>query len=54
MSSKELTNIISKVIDDSGAKNISDIGRVMGPVMKLVKSRASGSDVREIVNKLLK
>jgi len=54
MSSKELTNIISKVIDDTGAKNISDIGRVMGPVMKLVKSRASGSDVREIVNKLLK
>ena len=53
MSSEELTDIISKVIEESGAKEISDIGRVMGPVMKLVKSRASGSDVREIVNKLL-
>ncbi|MBN19295.1 MAG: glutamyl-tRNA amidotransferase [Chloroflexi bacterium] len=53
MSAEELTDIISKVIEESGAKDISDIGRVMGPVMKLVKSRASGADVREIVNKLL-
>ena len=53
MSDSELLAIVDKVIESSGAKNQSDVGKVMGLVMKQAKGKADGAKVREIVSKKL-
>jgi len=53
MSEEELLVVVEKVIESVGAKSAQDAGRVMGAVMKEVKGRADGNQVREMVMKKL-
>ncbi|MGB9780790.1 GatB/YqeY domain-containing protein [Caldanaerobacter sp.] len=53
LSKEEIEEIVKKVIEEVGAKGKSDFGKVMGKVMPLVKGRADGNLVREIVTKHL-
>ncbi|MDD2731325.1 MAG: GatB/YqeY domain-containing protein [Candidatus Portnoybacteria bacterium] len=53
MPTEELEAICKKVIADAGATSPSDVGKVMGSVMKVVDGRADGSSVRTIVQRLL-
>ncbi|MBI2022885.1 GatB/YqeY domain-containing protein [Candidatus Daviesbacteria bacterium] len=49
MSEEELTQIVEDVINELGAKSISDMGRVIGGVMGKVEGRADGGRVSAIV-----
>ena len=51
MSDSELLSIVDKVIETTGAKTQSEVGKVMGLVMKQAKGKADGTKVREIVSK---
>ncbi|MFA6099337.1 MAG: GatB/YqeY domain-containing protein [Patescibacteria group bacterium] len=53
MSSDELEAICKQVISETGAVSPSDVGKVMGSIMKVVDGRADGSSVRAIVQRLL-
>jgi uncharacterized protein YqeY len=53
MPAEELEAICQKVIAEAGATSPSDVGKVMGSVMKVVDGRADGSSVRTIVQRLL-
>lgn len=48
-----LQAIVSRVIQESGAKSSADVGRVMGAVMKEVQGKADGNRVRAMVSNLL-
>ncbi len=45
----ELTAMIDKIIADSGAVAPSDMGKVMGPLMKQTAGRADGNLAKKIV-----
>ena len=53
LSEKEIEKIISKAIDKTGAKDIKEMGRVMGEAMKELKSKADAKMVGEIIKKKL-
>lgn len=53
MSDSELSIIVNKAIESTGAKTPGDVGRVMGLVMKQAKGKADGTKVREMVSKKL-
>lgn len=53
LSEDELMETIRSVITETGAASESDFGKVMPAVMKLVKGRADGRRVQEMVKKLL-
>ncbi|MDD2785342.1 MAG: GatB/YqeY domain-containing protein [Patescibacteria group bacterium] len=53
MSEAELEEICKKVIAESGAVSMSEVGKVMGQIMKVVGGRADGNTVRTIVQRLL-
>jgi len=53
LSEEELGETIKAVIAEAGATSASDFGKVMPAVMKLVKGRADGRQVQELVKKLL-
>jgi uncharacterized protein YqeY len=53
LSPAELTQIARRVIAETGAKTPKDIGRVMGPLLKVVRGRAEGSEARRVVERLL-
>ncbi len=53
LSSEELEKIVSEVIQELGAREPSDFGRVMKVVMGKVQGRADGKEVNRIVRKLL-
>lgn len=53
LSEAEVTDIIKKAIDESGAMGPSDMGKVMGLVIPKTKGRADGKRVNEIVRTLL-
>ena len=53
MSEEDLTKIIKEVINETGASESSDTGRVMGAVMKKVQGQVDGNRVREFVSQLL-
>lgn len=53
MSDAELSSIVDKAIELTGAKTELDVGKVMGLVMKEAKGKADGTKVREIVSKKL-
>jgi uncharacterized protein YqeY len=53
LSEDELMETIRSVITEAGAASESDFGKVMPAVMKLVKGRADGRRVQEMVKKLL-
>ncbi|MFN3194895.1 MAG: GatB/YqeY domain-containing protein [Chlorobiota bacterium] len=53
LSEEELNTIILSIIKKTEAKEISDMGKVMGVAMKEVKGKADGSAVQQVVRKLL-
>lgn len=53
MSEDEAKVIIAKLISDSGATDMKDMGKVMGAAMKELKGKADGGLVQKIVKELL-
>lgn len=53
LSEEELNTIILSIIKKTEAKEMSDMGKVMGVAMKEVKGKADGSAVQQVVRKLL-
>ena len=53
LSKEEITEEARKIIDDLGARSMTDRGRVMGALMPVMRGRADGRDVSEVVQQLL-
>jgi hypothetical protein len=53
MSKEELELIVAGIIEDLGAKGTQEMGRVMGGVMSLVKGKADGRLVSQVVREQL-
>jgi uncharacterized protein len=53
LSENELIEIINKVITDTGASSIKDMGKVIGTVNKQVAGRAEGKVIAQKVKELL-
>ena len=53
MSSEELKSIISKIILQTGASSVKDMGKVMGMASKELAGKADNKTVSEIVRQLL-
>ena len=53
MSRDEIVAAARKVIAEVGASSRSDIGKVMGKLMPLVKGKADGKEVNAVINELL-
>ncbi|MEI6059452.1 MAG: GatB/YqeY domain-containing protein [Bacteroidota bacterium] len=53
MSEEELTAIVQKVVTETGATSIKDLGKVMGIASKLVAGKADNKMISEIIRKLL-
>lgn len=53
MSEADVANIVSGAISELGAKDSSDMGRVMGAVMAKVKGKVDGTIVSRIVKERL-
>lgn len=53
MGEEEITKAVQEVIDQVGASGPSDMGKVMGPVMGKLGTKADGSLVKDVVMKLL-
>jgi uncharacterized protein len=49
----ELRQIVARVVRDSGAQSVKDMGRVMGQVMSAVDGRADGRRVSAVVREAL-
>jgi len=54
MSDDEIKEIVKTVIQDVGAADISDMGKVMGAIMPKVRGRADGKVVNGMVTQMLK
>ena len=50
---EEVEAMAAKVIQEVGAAGPGDLGKVMGPLMQLVRGKADGGEVRSIVSELL-
>lgn len=50
---EELEAIVREIIEKTGASNIKDLGKVMGPVNQKVAGRADGKLIAEIVKQQL-
>jgi len=53
LSENEVRNLIKVSIDEVGAKNIQDLGKVMKQLMPRVSGRANGKRVNELAKELL-
>jgi hypothetical protein len=53
MSVEELSNVIRSVIEEVGALTLQDKGKVMGKLMPQVRGLADGSEVNDLVEKML-
>jgi uncharacterized protein len=53
MGREELTVLAKQAIAETGAKGLADKGKVMSKLMPLVKGKADGKDVNEVVIGLL-
>jgi len=53
LSEQEIDAAVRQAIEESGARGMPDMGRVMGPLMKQLKGRADGSLVQSIVRRQL-
>ncbi|MCF7801951.1 MAG: GatB/YqeY domain-containing protein [Candidatus Marinimicrobia bacterium] len=49
LTATELVQLVDRVITETGAKDMSDIGKVMPVVMKAAAGRADGKQVQELV-----
>ena len=53
MSSDELKSILEKIIAETGASSMADIGKVMGVATKQLAGKADGKTINAIVKELL-
>jgi uncharacterized protein len=53
MSEEEIRSLVKEAINQSGAKTITDMGKVMGALMSKVKGKADGGLVSKIVRESL-
>ena len=53
MDENEILEVVKKIISESGAAGMKDIGKVMGPAMKALSGKADGKIVQTCVKKLL-
>tara|TARA_B100001057_G_scaffold278585_1_gene278827 strand:- start:444 stop:896 length:453 start_codon:yes stop_codon:yes gene_type:complete len=53
LTEEELTKELKNIIDSLGASSMSDIGRVMGKAMGLLKGKTDGSLISKITKELL-
>lgn len=53
MSEKEIEELVDSVIEETGAENMSDMGKVMGAIIPKTKGRADGSLVSKKVQEKL-
>jgi len=53
MSEEAVTELVKQKIDELGASTMRDMGRVMGSVMPVVKGKADGKMVNQVVRRLL-
>ena len=49
MGESEMEVLVKQVLADTGAGNMSDMGKVMGPLMKAAAGKADGKRLQEIV-----
>lgn len=54
MSKADIEKIVKAKIKKDGAPDIKKIGQFMGGIMKELKGKADGADVKEVVGKLVK
>ena len=54
MSENELNTLIKEVLSDTGATNMSDMGKVMPEIMKRSAGKADGKIVQQIVSDFLR
>ncbi|MBT3630986.1 MAG: GatB/YqeY domain-containing protein [Candidatus Marinimicrobia bacterium] len=53
MGDSEMEALVKQVLADTGAENMSDMGKVMGPLMKAAAGKADGKRLQEIVKGML-
>lgn len=53
MSREEVESVIDGIIKESGALTAKDIGKVMGPAMKVLKGKFDGKIIQDIVKSRL-
>lgn len=53
LSREEIEKLVHKAIDNLGASDASNHGKIMGLIMPQIKGRATGSDVKQVVTDLL-
>ncbi|MCJ7549861.1 MAG: GatB/YqeY domain-containing protein [Anaerolineae bacterium] len=53
MPEEVITELVKEKIDELGVSSMRDMGRVMGTVMPLVKGKADGKMVNQVVRRLL-
>lgn len=53
LSAEELESEVRKIIADTGAQNMKDIGKVMGSASKLLAGKSDGKSISDMVKKLL-
>ncbi len=53
LSTDEIRSRVQKVIDDTGAQGLGDIGRVMKVIMPELKGKADGQEINRVVRELL-
>jgi len=53
MSGEEIKTVVKQTINETGAKSMADIGKVMSAAMSKLKGKADGSLVSKIVKELL-
>ncbi len=54
MGSDEIEAEVKKIIENTGASDMSEMGKVMGQVMAKLKGQADGAEVKKVASKLLK
>ena len=53
LSAEELESEIKKIISETGAQSIKDLGKVMGVASKALSGKSDGKSISEMVKKLL-
>jgi uncharacterized protein YqeY len=53
LSPEELRALVEKAIAESGASSMTEIGKVMGVLMPLIRGKADGKQANQIVRELL-
>jgi len=53
LSQEELEEIVDKAVEETGARSLMEMGKVMGVVMPQVKGRVGGKGVQELVEQKL-